>query len=58
MVLGRERCQDHAELPHVRVALQFHICFYVYVYAPPSSPLRSSIESTYMYILVYGIYID
>jgi hypothetical protein len=42
VVLGRERCQDHAELPHVRVALQFHICFYVHVYAPPSSPLLQS----------------
>ena len=27
VVLGREGCEDHAELPHVRVALEFHVCF-------------------------------
>ena len=39
VVLGREVREDYVELPHVRVALQFHICFDVYVYVPPSSPL-------------------
>ena len=42
VVLGREGYEDHVELPHVRVALQFHICFYVHVYVSPPSPLLQS----------------
>ena len=32
VVLRRQGCEDYVELPHVRVALQFRICFYVHVY--------------------------
>ena len=37
VVLGREGCEDHVEPPHVRVALQFHICF-MYVFTCPPLP--------------------
>jgi hypothetical protein len=46
VVLGRGVCEDFAELPHVRVALEFHVhvCFYACVVRPrvPPSPLLPS----------------
>ena len=45
VILGREGCEDYAELPHVRVALQFRICFYVYVYVSPPFPTTAVLKS-------------
>ena len=42
VVLGRAGCEDYVELPHVRVALQFPVYLYVYVYVSPPSPLLQS----------------
>jgi hypothetical protein len=53
VILGREGCEDYVELPHVRVALQFRICFYVYVYVSPPSPL---LQSSNLAVLVMAIF--
>ena len=54
VIVGREGCEDYVELPHVRVALQFRICFYVYVYVSPPSPL---LQSSNLAVMVMAIFL-
>ena len=53
MVLGRGVCKDHAEPPHVRVALQFHVCFDVCVYVPPPFPTSAVLKSAVMVMAIF-----
>ena len=53
VILGREGCEDYVELPHVRVALQFHVFLCVYVYVSPPFPTSAVLKSAAMVMAIF-----